>query len=115
MKTGFDPSLFLVSAINSSATQSPIITRRAFITRIAQTGGAAAAWAALDALGAIPLAIGADHQYLGAPTLPAGIGRGKKVTIIGAGMAGLVSAYELGKAGFSCTILEILLLVSERF
>lgn len=106
MKVGFDPSRCSVSALNSLTASTPIITRRAFITRIAQTGGAAAAWAALEALGATPLAIGADHQYPGAPALPAGIGRGKKITIIGAGMAGLVSAYELGKAGFSCTILE---------
>ena len=106
MKFGFDPSLCSVSALKSLALPTPIVTRRAFITRIAQTGGAAAAWVALDALGAMPLAIGAEHPYPGAPTLPAGIGRGKKITIIGAGMAGLVSAYELGKAGFSCTILE---------
>ncbi len=74
------------------------ITRRAFIERIAIGSGAAAAFAALDALGATALAVG--------PKLPGAIGKGKRVTIIGAGVAGLTSAYELRKAGFTCTVLE---------
>jgi NADPH-dependent 2,4-dienoyl-CoA reductase/sulfur reductase-like enzyme len=36
----------------------------------------------------------------------ADFGKGKKVVILGGGIAGLVSAYELRKAGFECTILE---------
>jgi monoamine oxidase len=32
--------------------------------------------------------------------------RGKKVVILGAGIAGLVTAYELGKAGYDCVVLE---------
>ena len=82
------------------------ISRRAFLTNIAKVGGAGAAYAALDALGATALAIGEAHAYSGPPTVPAGIGKGKRVTIIGAGMAGLTSAYELSKAGFICTVLE---------
>jgi monoamine oxidase len=38
--------------------------------------------------------------------LPAGVGKRKKVVILGAGIAGLVSAWELRKAGFDCTLLE---------
>ncbi len=38
--------------------------------------------------------------------LPPGAGNGIKVAILGGGIAGLVSAYELGKAGYSCTLLE---------
>ena len=82
------------------------VTRRDFLSRIAKTGGSAAALAALDAMGGMSLAIGAPYKYAGPPSLPAGIGRGKKVTIVGAGMAGLTAAYELGKAGFVCTVLE---------
>ena len=82
------------------------ITRRDFLYRIAQVGGTAAAMAALKALGGLPLAIGADGRYDGPPKLPGGLGRGKKVTILGAGIAGLTAAYELNKAGFACTILE---------
>ncbi len=82
------------------------LTRRDFLYRIAQVGGTAAAMAALNALGGLPLAIGAEGRYTGPPKLPGDIGRGKKVTILGAGIAGLTSAYELSKAGFACTVLE---------
>jgi monoamine oxidase len=37
---------------------------------------------------------------------PADTGRGTKVAILGAGVAGLVAAYELRKLGFDCTVLE---------
>jgi len=40
------------------------------------------------------------------PLLPGNYGAGKKVVILGAGIAGLVSAYELRKAGFECIVLE---------
>src|ERR1041384_7830953 len=38
--------------------------------------------------------------------LPPGSGRGRKVVILGAGIAGLVSAYELRRAGWDVTVLE---------
>ncbi|MBF8187216.1 FAD-dependent oxidoreductase [Nonomuraea sp. K274] len=38
----------------------------------------------------------------------------KKVVILGAGVAGLATAYELGKAGYDCTILEALDRVGGR-
>ena len=82
------------------------VSRRSFLTNIARVGGAGAAYAALEALGASALAIGEAHAYSGPPPMAAGIGKGKTVTIIGAGMAGLTSAYELSKAGFVCTVLE---------
>jgi monoamine oxidase len=40
------------------------------------------------------------------PDLTADAGKGIKVVVLGAGIAGLVSAYEMGKAGFQCTVLE---------
>jgi monoamine oxidase len=40
------------------------------------------------------------------PTLPATIGHGMHVVILGAGIAGLVMAYRLERAGFSVTLLE---------
>jgi len=77
------------------------LTRRAFIQRIAQLGGYSAAYTTMYALGLIPAA-GASPL----PDLPASFGKGKNVVILGAGIAGLVSAYELRKAGFTVTILE---------
>jgi monoamine oxidase len=46
--------------------------------------------------------------WAGPPRLPAGNGAGKTVVILGAGIAGLASAYELQKAGYRCVILEAL-------
>ena len=77
------------------------VTRRVFIQRMAQIGGYSAAFSAMRALGltAVP-----GPSPL--PQLAADFGKGKSVVILGAGIAGLVSAYELRKAGFECTILE---------
>src|SRR5450631_3646994 len=77
------------------------LTRRAFLERIAQVGGYSAAFRAMQVLGLTPMA-GASPL----PSLAGDFGHGKSVVILGAGIAGLVSAYELCKAGFSCTILE---------
>src|SRR5690242_19314688 len=38
--------------------------------------------------------------------MPSGSGRGRSVVILGAGIAGLVSAYELSRAGYKVTVLE---------
>ena len=77
------------------------LTRRVFIQRIAQIGGYSAAFASMQALGLMP-AVGQSPL----PQLAADFGKGKKVIILGAGIAGMTAAYELRKAGFDCTILE---------
>ena len=57
---------------------------------------------AMETLGlAIPTPAGAENFQL-----PASSGRGRSVVILGAGIAGLVSAYELQRAGYRVTILE---------
>jgi monoamine oxidase len=38
--------------------------------------------------------------------LPKDLGKGRKVVILGAGIAGMVAAYEVRKGGFDCTLLE---------
>ena len=77
------------------------LTRRIFLERIAQVGGYSAVFRTMQVLGLTPAA-GASPL----PQLTADFGRGKSVVILGAGIAGLVSAHELCKAGFSVTVLE---------
>ena len=77
------------------------LTRRVFLERIAQIGGYSAVFRTMQVLGLTPAA-GASPL----PQLTADFGKAKSVVILGGGIAGLVSAYELCKAGFDCTILE---------
>src|SRR5215472_8546746 len=77
------------------------LTRRALIQRMAQVGGYSAAFSTMRALGLI-----ASPGISMLPQLDGDFGKGKKVVILGAGIAGLVAAYELRKAGFECTIFE---------
>ncbi len=48
--------------------------------------------------------IGVPDAWAGPPKLPPG--NGKKVLILGAGIAGLTAAYELSRVGYRCKILE---------
>ena len=77
-------------------------TRRQFIQSLGAAGGFVAAYAAMREMGLM----GPEVAYAGPPSLAAGSGRGTKVIILGGGVAGLCCAYELGKAGYDCTILE---------
>ena len=77
------------------------LSRRIFLQRIAQLGGYSATFSAMQALGLMP-----ETGISALPKLAADYGQGKSVVILGAGIAGLVAAYELGKAGFTCTVLE---------
>ncbi len=77
------------------------IDRRSFVST-ASTSAMLAMLQSLDPV-AISTAVGATPF----PPLPEGnLGNGHRVVIIGAGIAGLVAAYELKKRGFHCTILE---------
>jgi monoamine oxidase len=78
------------------------LTRRNLLHRIGAIGGAGAAYMAMESMGlAIPTPPEAENFGL-----PAGSGTGKSVVILGAGIAGLVSAYELQRAGYQVTVLE---------
>src|SRR3977135_2248372 len=77
-------------------------TRRAFLMQVGQVGGFGAAYVMMQSLGLLTLPEGAASKV----RLAEGSGRGKRVVILGAGIAGMVAAWELQKAGYSCTILE---------
>ncbi len=76
-------------------------TRRDFLTKVGLAGGYSATFTTMQALGLVPSAASASTV-----DLPPQSGKGVKIAILGGGIAGLVSAYELGKAGFHCTVLE---------
>jgi monoamine oxidase len=78
------------------------VTRRAFVNLVGRAGGAGAAYATLNAMGLLPV----PTAYAGPPQLPPASGRGSRVVILGAGIAGMVAAYELRKAGYQITVLE---------
>lgn len=79
------------------------ISRRDFVASVARVGGFGAAFMTMHSLGLLGMV--ETEQQKGFP-LPASTGRGTKVIILGAGIAGLVSAYEMRRAGFDCTVLE---------
>ncbi|HEV7659737.1 MAG TPA: FAD-dependent oxidoreductase [Allosphingosinicella sp.] len=78
------------------------LTRRGFLERLGAVGGYSAVYLGMEAMGLLnaPPASAAPFE------LPRGSGRGRKVAILGAGISGLVSAYELKRAGWDVTVLE---------
>ena len=76
-------------------------TRREFLRRVAQVGGYRATYLTMQAMGLLGTAAVAEPLALERDTR-----HGTKVVILGAGMAGLSAAYEFGKAGYDCTVLE---------
>ncbi|MDB5967641.1 MAG: twin-arginine translocation pathway signal protein [Hydrocarboniphaga sp.] len=77
-------------------------TRRDFLMRFGTAAGSGAMYRAMGAMGLMAI----PQAYAGAPKLATDSGRGLSVVIIGAGIGGLTAAYELGKAGYKCTLLE---------
>ncbi|GGO64929.1 flavin monoamine oxidase family protein [Nonomuraea cavernae] len=86
--------------------EGAVLTRRGLLVGIGAVGGAGAMYAAMGALGLAP----AEQDKTFDPPRPGDFslrGRGAAtVVVLGAGVAGLTAAYELGKAGYDCTLLE---------
>src|ERR1700677_730576 len=78
------------------------VTRRDFLMRVGRLGGYGAAFSFMQSLGLLP-AMEITHEVATLRKVP---GHGTTVVILGGGIAGLVSAYELGKLGYRCTLLE---------
>ncbi len=83
-----------------SRAAAGVLTRRRFFEQLAAVGGLSLAMAGMDALG-----FGFSSAQAAPPALTGG-GKGKKVVILGAGLAGLTAAYELSKAGYEVQVLE---------
>jgi monoamine oxidase len=75
-------------------------TRRELLAMVGKAGGAIAMYQAMTALGHA-----AETQFTGPPKL-SGARKGASVLVLGAGLAGMVAAYELMKAGYKVQILE---------
>jgi len=75
------------------------MTRRDLLRMIGVAGGGALMYQAMSQMG-----FAAESTYRRPPPLQ-GTGKGT-VLILGAGLAGLVAAYELGKAGYTVQVLE---------
>jgi monoamine oxidase len=79
-------------------------TRRQFLQQVGITGGAGVLYSTMSALGLTGVA---ETPAYAAPSRVELSGRGSKhVVILGAGIAGLTSAYELLKGGYKVTLLE---------
>src|SRR6202453_3286629 len=76
------------------------MTRRELLSMIGVSAGSAAMYQAMTSLG-----FAADSGYKG-PIQLSGAPAGASVLVLGAGIAGLVAAYELRKAGYRGQVLE---------
>src|SRR6478672_3269411 len=76
------------------------LSRRGFLNLVGKAGGVSAVYQTMAAMGLLSV----PAAYAGPPSLPPG--NGTRVVILGAGIAGMVAALELGKAGYKCRVLE---------
>ena len=75
------------------------LTRRHFLTRAAAMGGASLMYEAMTGLGLLASPTQAPFDLSGRV-------KGVRVLVLGAGLTGLTVAYELGKVGHDCRVLE---------
>ena len=76
------------------------LTRRRLLAMIGQTAGSAAMYQAMNSLG-----FAGESNFKG-PIELSGAPQGASVLVLGAGLAGMVAAYELRKAGYRVQVLE---------
>ncbi|MCR2804659.1 flavin monoamine oxidase family protein [Paenibacillus soyae] len=90
------------------STKTPEMSRRQFLSTVGKLGGGAAVFSMMGTLGLLtPETLkAADYEPPDKNELAMTKRNGKKVVILGAGVAGMTAAYELGLAGYDCTILE---------
>jgi len=76
-----------------------VLTRRHFLTRAAAAGGASLLYEAMTGLGLLATPTQTRFDLSGRVS-------GVRVLVLGGGLAGLTVAYELGKVGYDCRVLE---------
>ena len=78
------------------------VTRRDFLSRVGQLGGYSATFSTMQALGLLPMKAEAPAFVRAEQST----GKGTRLVVVGAGVAGLVTAYEAKKLGYDVTLLE---------
>ena len=81
-----------------------MLTKRQLLQYVGSLAGAAGVYRTMAALGM--LGVSSLTGCSSGSAVSQSMGDGKRVVILGAGIAGLVAAYELTKLGYECTILE---------
>jgi monoamine oxidase len=82
------------------------VSRRQFLQRVGVAGGAGVLYGTMGGLGLTPVAQAAPFEPPKRSDFTLTGRSSKRVVVIGAGIAGLTTAYELGKAGYDVTVLE---------
>ena len=80
--------------------EQQVLTRRQLLALVGRTAGAGVMYGAMSSLG-----FAAESTYRGPPKLE-GAPKGTSVLVLGAGIAGMVAAYELRAAGYKVKVLE---------
>jgi monoamine oxidase len=80
----------------------PSFTRRRFLNMAGAAGGSAAVYQMALGLGLLPVAARAERPDVA----PLAARQRRKVVVLGAGISGLTSAYELSRKGYEVIILE---------
>src|SRR4029434_3886715 len=77
----------------------PVLTRRRFLEQLGAVGGSSLVMTAMNSLDLMAGEAGQRPALTGRPAKA-------KVVVLGAGVSGLVVAYELGKLGYDFRVLE---------
>ena len=81
-----------------------MLTKRQLLQYVGSVAGAAGVYRTMAALGMVGMS--SLTGCSSGSAVSQSMGDGRRVVILGAGIAGLVTAYELDKLGYECTILE---------
>jgi monoamine oxidase len=79
--------------------QAPPLTRRRFLEHLGAVGGSSLVIGAMSSWDLMAASAGQRPALSGRPA-------NRRVLVLGAGLSGLVAAYELGKLGYDCRVLE---------
>jgi monoamine oxidase len=80
--------------------EQPALTRRRFLEQLGAIGGSSLVMTAMSSWDLMAGSAGQRPELTGRPA------KGGKVLVLGAGLSGLVTGYELGKLGYDYQILE---------